>query len=152
MVYILACSEYLLHLLGIFFTSPNFLYLFFGWIIFCGLGSSVILHRVVSHNSIKLKTWLRKPLLFLSCLCVQGSPLWWAATHRGKHHPHADKDGDPHSPKDGFFHSYIGWIHNKKLSKINNKDILIKTLSEYDDEIVRSLIWFWQRCCINKKY
>jgi len=66
---------------------------------------------------------LKKPLLFLSCLCVQGSPLWWAATHRGKHHPHADKDGDPHSPKDGFFHSYIGWLHNRKLGKINTRFI-----------------------------
>ena len=113
----------ILALLGIIFTSPNWLYLLLGWIVFCGLGSAVILHRVVSHKSIRLKKWLKKPLLFLSCLCVQGSPLWWAATHRGKHHPHADKDGDPHSPKDGFFHSYIGWLHNRKLGKINTRVI-----------------------------
>ena len=35
-------------LLGIFLTSPNWLYLFLGWITFCGLGSAVILHRYVN--------------------------------------------------------------------------------------------------------
>ena len=111
----------LLALYGLLFTSPNWLLLFLGWILFCGLGSAVILHRVVSHNSIQLKKYLKKPLLFLSCLCVQGSPLWWAAVHRGQHHPNADTDRDPHSPKNGFWHSYIGWIHNKKLGRINLK-------------------------------
>lgn len=113
----------LLALYGIIFTSPNWLLFFIGWVVLCGLGSAVILHRVVSHRSIKLKKYLEKPLLFLSCLCVQGSPLWWAAVHRGMHHTHADKQGDPHSPRDGFWHSYIGWIHNKKLGKINPKVI-----------------------------
>ena len=111
----------ILALLGVLFTSPNWLYLFMGWVLFCGLGSSVILHRVVSHRSIILKKYLRKPLLFLSCLCVQGSPIWWAAVHRGMHHSHADTDKDPHSPNKGFLHSYIGWLHNKRLGRISFK-------------------------------
>ena len=82
----------ILALLGIIFTSPNWLYLFMGWVLFCGLGSAVILHRVVSHNSITLKKFLKKPLLILSCMCVQGSPIWWAAVHRGQHHPNADTE------------------------------------------------------------
>ena len=113
----------ILALLGVLFTTPNWLYLFMGWVIFCGLGSAVILHRVVSHRAIKLKKYLEKPLLALSCLCVQGSPLWWAAVHRGMHHSHADTDKDPHSPKHGFWHSYIGWIHDKRLGRINMKVI-----------------------------
>jgi hypothetical protein len=55
----------ILAVLGLIFTSPEWLYLFLGWIIFCGLGSAVVLHRVVSHRSIKLKKFLNKPLLFL---------------------------------------------------------------------------------------
>ena len=35
----------ILALLGIIFTSPNWLYLFMGWVLFCGLGSAVILHK-----------------------------------------------------------------------------------------------------------
>ena len=38
---------------------------------------------------------------------------------RGQHHPNADTDKDPHSPQNSFWHSYIGWIHNKKLGRIN---------------------------------
>ena len=53
----------LLALIGILFTSPNWLYLFIGWVLFCGLGSAVILHRVVSHRAIQLKKYLRKPFL-----------------------------------------------------------------------------------------
>ena len=41
----------ILALLGMFLTSPNWLYLFLGWITFCGLGSAVILHRYVSHRT-----------------------------------------------------------------------------------------------------
>ena len=134
----------ILAVLGLIFTSPEWLYLFLGWVIFCGLGSAVILHRVVSHGSIKLKKFLNKPLLFLSCLCVQGSPLWWAAVHRGMHHAHADEEGDPHSPKDGFFHSYIGWIHNKKLGKINPRVIPDIRRNEYHKWLNRNytfIVW-----------
>ena len=80
---------------------------------FCGLGSAVILHRVVSHRAIQLKKFLRKPLLFLSCLCVQGSPIWWAAVHRGMHHSHADTDKDPHSPTHkGKLSVFFGYFFN----------------------------------------
>ena len=152
----------ILALLGIFLTSPNWLYLFLGWITFCGLGSAVILHRYVSHRTFKLKNWLRKPLLFLSTLCIQGSPLWWAAVHRGMHHENADKEGDPHSPKDGLLHAYIGWIHSKKVTEIKTDKIrdIIKDkfhiwLYRYNNHIIWSTfilgclinfeftLWFW---------
>ena len=61
----------ILAVLGLIFTSPEWLYLFLGWVIFCGLGSAVILHRVVSHGSIKLKSvyscWRNNSFWFINC-------------------------------------------------------------------------------------
>ena len=52
-------------LLAIIFTSPNWLFLFLGWVLFCGLGSAVVLHRVVCHKSIQVKSYLKKRKTFL---------------------------------------------------------------------------------------
>ena len=51
-------------LMAIIFTSPNWLFLFLAWILFCGLGSAVTLHRVVSHKSIKVKDYLKNHYYF----------------------------------------------------------------------------------------
>ena len=97
-------------LLAIIFTTPNWLFLFLGWVLFCGLGSAVILHRVISHKSIKIKDYLKNPLLFLATLCIQGSPLWWAAVHRNMHHRNADKEGDHIALKtDCYTHILVGY-------------------------------------------
>ena len=149
-------------LLAIIFTTPNWLFLFLGWVLFCGLGSAVILHRVISHKSIKIKDYLKNPLLLLATLCIQGSPLWWAAVHRNMHHRNADKEGDPHSPKDGLVHAYIGWIHDPKITNINLKSIrdIIRDkfhlfLYKYNNLIIwltfiilglinfEFMLWFW---------
>lgn len=149
-------------LYAIFFTEVNWLYLFLGWIIFCGLGSATILHRYVSHKSIELKSWLEKPLLLLATLCAQGTPIWWAGVHRGMHHKHSDREGDPHSPKDGVFHAYIGWLHSKEIDNINPrhvkdiyKDSFHLFLNKYYVHIIWSFLitgmfvapqftlWFW---------
>lgn len=112
-----------LALYALFFVEVNWLYLFLGWITFCGLGSAVVLHRHVSHRSIEFRKGLRKPLLLIGTLCGQGTPLWWAGVHRGMHHCHADQDGDAHAPKDGLFHAYIGWIHSKDIDHINPRNV-----------------------------
>lgn len=97
----------ILAIVGIFTVEANFYYLALGWVLFPGLASAVIMHRGISHRSFEVKPWMQ----VLSCLAVQGSPIWWAGIHRGLHHPFADEDGDAHSPNHGLFHGYIGWLH-----------------------------------------
>ena len=113
----------LLALYTIFFIPINWIFLFLGWLIFCGLGSAVVLHRIVSHRSFSINRRLEKFLVLLSCFCVQGTPLWWAAVHRGSHHAFSDEEKDAHSPKNGIFHAYMGWIFTYKMTLFNLRSI-----------------------------
>lgn len=106
-----------------------------GFAVFGGLGAAVMLHRHLSHRSLELRPWLRPMLLWISCMSGQGSPIWWAALHRGYHHAHADRDKDIHSPMDGFWHAYMGWmfgIRHDTVSLRHAADLLRD----------RQLVWF----------
>jgi fatty-acid desaturase len=81
-----------------------------GWAVFGGLGSAIILHRYTAHRSIVIRRRLKPLLLWIACMSAQGSPIWWAALHRGYHHAHSDQEKDPHSPNKGFWYSYMGWM------------------------------------------
>lgn len=143
----------ILAVLSLLFLEPNFVLLFLGWIVFCGFASAVVMHRGLSHKTFNVKPWMA----VLSCLAVQGSPLWWIAIHR-KHHAFTDQEDDVHSPSHGLFHSYIGWLHtDTKINPRYLKDYLrndtIKLIDEYYVHIVAiaivasllfpPLIWFW---------
>lgn len=107
-------------LLALIFIEIHLLYLFIGWILFCGLASATLLHRIIAHKAYPIKRWM----LFWSCLAVQGSPLWWASAHR-THHRYTDKDGDIHSPNHGLIRAYIGWIFEKhELNHMTIRDLL----------------------------
>lgn len=146
-------SVQVLALFALVSLQPNFILLFFGWITFCGLASAVIMHRGLAHRTFKVSPWMT----VLSCLAVQGSPLWWIAIHR-RHHDHTDGDLDVHSPNHGIFHSYIGWLHkdvkiNPRYIKDYLRDSTTKKIDKYYVHIVAfmlllclvfpSLIWFW---------
>src|ERR687896_768176 len=56
----------------------------------------------------------------LGSMAVQGPVIAWVADH-GKHHAHADEEGDPHSPHvghgdgvsgvlRGLWHAHAGWL------------------------------------------
>ena len=94
------------------FTTKNFISLVLGWIIIGGIGSATVLHRYVSHRAFEARKGFKPILLWIGCLCLQGSPLGWAAIHRGSHHRHADTDRDAHTPKKGLFYSWHLWLHD----------------------------------------
>lgn len=92
------------------FTLVNFLQVLVGWIIIEGLGVAVILHRYVSHKAIELRPGLKPIMLWIACLSLQGSPLGWAAVHRGSHHRYADTDKDAHTPRKGKLYAWHTWL------------------------------------------
>lgn len=110
-------------------------YFVIGWAVFGGLGTAVMLHRYVSHRAIKIREWMKPALYWIGCLAAQGSPIWWAALHRGYHHAHSDKEKDIHTPIKGFWHAYMGWMFGIKHDSVNLK---------YGVELLRDkqLIWF----------
>lgn len=80
------------------------------WVLVCGLGIAVGYHRVFSHKTHKLPPWKENIILFFAVFAGQGSSLFWAALHRGYHHPYSDKKQDIHSPVVyGKLHAFVGW-------------------------------------------
>jgi len=94
------------------FSWINVLYFLTGGVLIEGLGVAVVLHRYVSHRAFEARKGLKPILLWLSCMSLQGSPLGWAAIHRGSHHKYSDTDKDAHSPIKGWFYSWHMWLHD----------------------------------------
>ena len=94
------------------FTLFNFLSLVVGWILIEGIGVAVGLHRYASHRAVVLRKGLKPVMLWISCLALQGSPLGWAAIHRGSHHRYTDTEQDAHTPTKGKWYSWHMWLHD----------------------------------------
>lgn len=85
--------------------------LILGWVLLAGIGSAVTLHRAVSHRAIEYHAWFKPIALWLASLCLQGSPLGWAAIHRN-HHRFSDQPKDAHTPSKGYLYAYHNWLHD----------------------------------------
>ncbi len=120
------------HLLAIFtiaytvYTGWSWHYLllaFLGWVLLDGVGNNLTLHRFLSHKSGKPYKWAEPFLLWASVMVAEGSPLWWAALHRGHHHKVSDIPGkDIHTPVgNGWFWSYMAWQFNIKQDSVSFK-------------------------------
>jgi len=110
-------------------------YFLAGWAIFGGVGTAIMLHRYSAHGSIEIRRWQKPMLYWIACMAGQGSPIWWAALHRGYHHAHSDREKDVHSPTKGFWHAYMGWMFGIKHNTVNLK---------YGANLLRdqSMLWF----------
>ena len=77
------------------------------WYVFIGLGVSLGIHRLVSHNSFQSNSVLKYVLVYAGT--PAGPPIQWALNHR-THHKTTDTADDPHSPYfGGFWHSHWRW-------------------------------------------
>lgn len=130
----------LLGMYGIFDLVTNFTYtklllIALGYFVFNVVGVTAGLHRYFSHKSYKVSGWKETVLLYAAVLSGQGSPIWWAALHRGYHHRNSDKVTDPHSPVHGFWHSTFLWIF-----KIDTESISFR----YVVDLLRNkkVLWF----------
>ena len=74
-----------------------------------GLGTTLGLHRRLSHGAFSCPRWLEYGLVTLAMLTLQSNPLEWVANHR-LHHARTETDQDPHTPRKGFWYSHLGWV------------------------------------------
>jgi len=120
------------------------------WILLSGYGVGVTLHRMLSHRALDTYQPIKYLLSVISCLCIQGSPIFWVNVHRGYHHRYSDTEKDIHSPIHGKLWAYILWT-----CKIEAKDMNFK----YVPDLLRSkfqlalntyyfhiIISFWVLC------
>jgi stearoyl-CoA desaturase (delta-9 desaturase) len=94
------------------FEWINVLYFVVGWILIEGVGVAITLHRYVSHKAFEARRGMKPILLWLGCLSLQGSPLGWAAIHRGSHHRYSDTEKDAHTPTKGWWYAWHMWLHD----------------------------------------
>jgi sn-2 palmitoyl-lipid 9-desaturase len=91
-------------------------------------------HRFLSHQSLKLVWPVRFLVTLAGVLSGQGSPLFWAATHR-LHHQRSDQYGDPHSPTEGAIWSHLTWLFADRTKA--EKEML---LARYSPDLVKDPI------------
>ena len=91
--------------------------------------STVYLHRVLSHKSIRLHPVLTMFMRFGTWMLTSISPREWVAVHR-KHHNFTDVEGDPHSPNvEGYWKIMLANVYYRR--EANNDD----TLEKYADDL-----------------
>lgn len=76
--------------------------------LFGSLGVNLGYHRLLTHRSLVVPSWLEKVLVTLGVCSLEGPPIKWVTVHR-IHHQHGDDDHDPHSPVGHFFWGHMGW-------------------------------------------
>ena len=90
-----------------------------------GFISTVYLHRVLSHKSIRLHPAMTMLMRIGTWMFTIVSPREWVAVHR-KHHNFSDVEGDPHSPHvEGYWQIMIANVYYYKR-EANNDNTLEK--------------------------
>ena len=108
----------ILHLLAVVAFLPGFFVwwgipvILIGNCIFGSFGINLGYHRLLTHTSVKMPRWLERLSVLCGVCSLEGSPLWWVATHR-MHHQHSDEPGDPHSPVGDFYWGHMQWIYTE---------------------------------------
>ncbi|WP_020672735.1 acyl-CoA desaturase [Amycolatopsis nigrescens] len=114
------------------------------------LGVTVGYHRYFTHGAFKTNRVLRVALAIAGGMAVQGSVIFWVASHR-RHHAYADREGDPHSPwlfgssptalLRGFWHAHMGWMFKREVT--NYERFAPDLLADRDLRIVNRHFWAW---------
>jgi stearoyl-CoA desaturase (delta-9 desaturase) len=102
--------------------------------------TTIYLHRVLSHKSIRLHPAVTMFMRFGTWMLTSISPREWVAVHR-KHHNFSDVEGDPHSPHiEGYWQIMIGNVYYYRR-EANNGDTLEKYASDLSfDRLDRALL------------
>lgn len=74
-----------------------------------GWGIGMGYHRLHTHRSYKVPTWIEYLFAVCGTMTLEGGPITWVGVHR-IHHAKSDKEGDPHSPREGAWWAHIGWM------------------------------------------
>ena len=119
------------------FTWTRFWVTFALYWIAIGFGIGMGYHRLHTHRSYKVPTWLEYFFAICGTLTLEGGPIFWVATHR-LHHQKSDQAGDPHTPHDGGFWAHMGWVMFGE-SKHNNTE----AMQRYAPDLGRVPFYRW---------
>lgn len=80
-----------------------------------GLGTTLYLHRYLTHRGFEMPGWLLFLFASGSAIGLSGDPVTWVGDHR-YHHLKSDTDEDIHSPRHGFPYAHMMWLIRKPPS------------------------------------
>jgi sn-1 stearoyl-lipid 9-desaturase len=95
------------------FMAITFLTAFVIFYLWHIMGVTIGYHRLLSHRSFRCLKIVEYFWVLGGYLAFEGSPIWWATTHRA-HHRYTDQQLDPHSPRYGWMNAYYGWIFSSR--------------------------------------
>ena len=85
--------------------------------------TTIYLHRLLSHKSIRLHPALTVLMRLGTWMLTSISPREWVAVHR-KHHNFSDVEGDPHSPHvEGYWQIMIGNVYYYRREANNDNTL-----------------------------
>ena len=83
-----------------------------------GLGTTVGLHRALSHRTVKLHKAVERILILGAIINGSGSPLSWVSYHR-LHHSCSDTADDISSPTHGgFWWAHLRWLYQSPPAEV----------------------------------
>jgi stearoyl-CoA desaturase (delta-9 desaturase) len=85
---------------------------------FFGQGITICYHRLLTHRSFKVPTWLERAWVVVAICNLEDTPAKWVSTHR-IHHIHSDRRPDPHSPLVNFLWSHMEWLFKENSQRRN---------------------------------
>ena len=80
-----------------------------------GLGTTLYLHRYLTHRGFEMPGWLKFIFATGSAIGLSGDPVTWVGDHRF-HHLKSDTEEDIHSPRHGFPYAHMMWLIRKPPS------------------------------------
>lgn len=101
------------------------------------MGTTLGYHRLLTHKSLKVPTWLKYLIVSGGYLGWMGAPIVWVGIHR-LHHQKSDLEGDPHSPNNGFKHALYGWMFEMKEAQ-SDEELQAQTPDLMSDKVFRLL-------------
>ncbi|MDQ6626148.1 MAG: acyl-CoA desaturase [Verrucomicrobiota bacterium] len=92
--------------------EARFLPVILGMYLWGGLGTTLYLHRYLTHRGFEMPAWLKFFFATGSAAFLSGDPVTWVGDHR-YHHLKSDTEEDIHSPIHGFPYAHMMWLVRK---------------------------------------
>lgn len=104
----------------------NIFFIILGFFLCDSLGVQIGAHKLFSHRYFRTNKYIEIMLCWLCVMSGQGSPLSWAALHRGLHHKYTDTERDPHTPQKGVLHVFFMWYWHVRVIPLRCVSDLIR--------------------------
>ncbi|MEG3975093.1 fatty acid desaturase [Microcoleus sp. herbarium8] len=106
--------------------------------LFGSIGICLGYHRMLTHRSFQVPSWLEYAIATIGALALQGGPIFWVSGHRQHHLYTEDNNKDPYSARRGFWWSHMMWIFYPHQEFFN-----YETYKKYAPDLAKDPFYRW---------